>query len=248
MKKFNFLIDSSGHPILGFNSEWTLDVESNKFKKIFIWDGKKCPSYEISWGKSEQLGRYSLIQKDIKQLIKMASIAEDLACDRVDIQTKNYGYFFDTDDEMALIIKALYISLVITYGKCFASAKGRRIKLDKDAVFNKNNKHLEVLHEQLIEARNQYVAHGGNTNLESFSVSLIFQPNLSQKTTPMMSVDSYYVNSISKGSFKKYKKLFEHLNNFVVDKMRILSEKIYDEHIINNIDALYKNLSENNDR
>lgn len=242
MKKVKALLDPSGIPIPGFNSEWTLNVESNKYKKVFYFDAQECPSYEVSWEKSDTLGRYSLIQKDIKQLITMASIGGSLACDVPDIQAQNNGYIFDTDDETSLIRKALYVSLVITYGKCFASASGRRIKLEKSAVFNSDTQSLEVLHEQLIEARNQYVAHGGNTDLESFSVSLIFHPNLNEKVPPMISVDSYYVNSLSKSSFERYQKLFEHLNNFVLKKMNVLYEKVYKDHIINKVDDLYREI------
>ena len=242
MKKVEALLDPSGIPIPGFNSEWTFNVESNKYVKEFSFDDQECPSYEVSWKKSDALGRYSLIQKDLKQLMKMASIGANLACDKPDIQGKANGYIFDTDDETSLIRKALYVSLVITYGKCFASASGRRLKLDKSAVFNSDTQNLVVLHEQLIEARNQYVAHGGNTDLESFSVSLVFHPNSNQKIPPIMSVDSYYVNSLSKSSFERYQKLFEYLNNFVVNKMNVLYEKVYEEHIIDNVDDLYEKI------
>ncbi|WP_409439224.1 hypothetical protein [Psychromonas sp. GE-S-Ul-11] len=239
MKKKQASLNSSGTPIPDLTSEWTLNTDSNKYVKEFYLNNEKCPSYEVSWKKSDTLGRYSLIQKDLKQLMKMASIGAELASDTPDIQGENNGYIFDSDDESALIRKSLYISLVITYGKCFASASGRRLKLEKSAVFNTETQDLKVLHEQLIEARNQYIAHGGNTDLESSSVSLVFHPNLSNKVPPAISVDSYYVNSLSKSSFKRYQKLIEYLNDFVVNKMNVLYEKIYKEHIINQVDDLY---------
>ncbi|WP_160060318.1 hypothetical protein [Psychromonas sp. L1A2] len=242
MKKKQDLRDPTGTLIPELSSEWTLNVEANKYIKEFYLNGEKCPSYEVSWKKSEILARYSLIQKDLKQLIEMLSIAINLASDIPDIQGEKNGYIFDSCNETALIRKSLYISLVITYGKCFASANGRRLKLDKSAVFNKETDDLKVLHEQLIEARNEYIAHGGNTDLESSSVSLVFHPDLRNKVPPIMSIDSYYVNSLSKSSFEKYQKLIVYLNDFVINKINVLYEKVYEEHIISNVADLYNQI------
>jgi len=242
MKKKQDLSDSIGNSIPGFNSEWTLNIDKNKYIKEFYLNEEKCPSYEVFWKKSEVLARYALIQKDLKQLIEMLSIATNLASDIPDIpdiQGGNNGYIFDSYNESALIRKALYTSLVITYGKCFASANGRRLKLDKSAVFNKETDDLKLLHEQLIEVRNEYIAHGGSTDLESSSVSLVFHPDLTNKVPPIISIDSYYVNSLSKSSFQKYQKLIIYLNDFVINKMNKLYEKVYEEHIKSNVAELY---------
>tara|TARA_R110002110_G_scaffold404932_1_gene623691 strand:- start:5309 stop:5776 length:468 start_codon:yes stop_codon:yes gene_type:complete len=61
------------------------------------------------------------------------------------------------DDGSMILIKALMRSIVVTYGMCFVSAEGTKIKLVKNIVLDE---HMDA-HKQLIEMRQQYVSRAG---------------------------------------------------------------------------------------
>ncbi|MFO2857354.1 hypothetical protein SCN05_02330 [Legionella pneumophila serogroup 1] len=72
------------------------------------------------------------------------------------------------------LLKGLMKAIVVTYGKCFAQADGRKIML--------NTKHLKSpqrmeLHHSLISMRNQYVAHGGVSPHEKVQITLLCPPS-----------------------------------------------------------------------
>lgn len=70
---------------------------------------------------------------------------------------------------------AVWMSAVVTYGKCFAQAKGRRIKLEKKHVSEFNEKALSF-HEEIISMRNDYFAHAGNNEKEASAVWAVLDP------------------------------------------------------------------------
>ena len=71
-----------------------------------------------------------------------------------------------SEEENELFEKSIWISCVITYCKCFTSAsKGRLVQLDKKHLF-KNSSNLLSFHEEIMEMRNNYVAHAGESSFE----------------------------------------------------------------------------------
>lgn len=59
--------------------------------------------------------------------------------------------------------RAAWFSSVITYGKCFASASGRGVKLTKKKYVGPLGQPYLDCHEKLIDDRHQYVAHAGES-------------------------------------------------------------------------------------
>jgi hypothetical protein len=66
------------------------------------------------------------------------------------------------ESEQQIVARGVWISAVVTYGKCFARADGRRIKLERKAVLALGQS-LTECHDRLIKNRDQYAAHGGGT-------------------------------------------------------------------------------------
>ncbi|HAU0794597.1 TPA: hypothetical protein JBH26_00590 [Legionella pneumophila] len=109
---------------------------------------------------SRQLAGYSLIEKDIRDTRELL---------------KEHKILFARCDNPgeSLLLKGLMKAIVVTYGKCFAQADGRKIML--------NTKHLKSpqrmeLHNSVISMRNQYVAHGGESPHEKIEITLLCTP------------------------------------------------------------------------
>ncbi|CZH22602.1 Uncharacterised protein [Legionella pneumophila] len=106
---------------------------------------------------SRQLAGYTLIEKDIRDTRELL---------------KEHNILFARCDNPgeSLLLKGLMKAIVITYGKCFTAAKGRKIKLELSHI--KSPQGIE-LHNGLIDMRNQYVAHGGVSSHEKVQITLL---------------------------------------------------------------------------
>ncbi|MFO9478557.1 hypothetical protein SDB42_06390 [Legionella pneumophila serogroup 1] len=110
---------------------------------------------------SRQLAGYSLIEKDIRDIRELLKEHNLLFS-----KTENPGE--------SHLLKALMKAIVVTYGKCFAKADGRKIMLNTKHV--KSPQRLE-LHHSIINMRNQYVAHGGVSTHEEIKITLLCPPS-----------------------------------------------------------------------
>ena len=91
--------------------EPTVDLKYQKFKTK---DGKTCPAYIADTKISKQLSRYTQIMDDLRSAITLVEELGEHVCAEVE--------------------KAIWTSAVMLYGKCFASAEGRRIKLEESHI------------------------------------------------------------------------------------------------------------------
>lgn len=67
---------------------------------------------------------------------------------------------------------SLWMSAIVTYGKCFARAKGRKTKLEEHHV-SKIGASEFTFHKELISLRNEFFAHAGINNNEHSSIVII---------------------------------------------------------------------------
>ena len=106
---------------------------------------------------------YVLSNHISKQWIGYVSIKLDLEYVKKLVEKIILPSVKDMDEE---IIKSLWITSVIIYGKCFTSSKGRKIILDEKNFFKTNFK-LKSLHKDLMTLRHNYIAHAGNSIFEN---------------------------------------------------------------------------------
>ncbi len=107
----------------------------------------------------------------------------------------------------------LYKAFVINYGKSFADGKERGISLSAKKVF-KNNKDLLVRHNQIINARNKYVAHSDSSTYEVSEVRLASFGNHHELFAPMSKYSHPTGNSLV-----REKKLVIHVYKHVKEQV-----------------------------
>jgi len=118
--------------------------------RVRLIDNNIGPHYIIDNRHSRRFSGYRLIHKDLL-IVKDALL---------NLIANNY-------EKNVIVSQSLSFMIIITYGKCFASAEGRKVKLDKASAL-KNLTIEEInLHNELILLRNQYVAHGGISKFET---------------------------------------------------------------------------------
>lgn len=82
------------------------------------------------------------------------------------------------DASRAVVNQALWSSVIISYGKCFAEARGRKIKLEKKDHLQGASKEELAAHDELIALRNQYVAHAGMSLNERADIWIALDPDV----------------------------------------------------------------------
>jgi len=216
----------------GQDLERSFKIDPFTDKKIysFTLGGNECISKNLDDKIAESLGRYALIDKDLDYIIRAVNLAITMTSDNLDVVSNLRSYqYIQNSDELTTIQHSLFSSAVVAYGKCFASAEGRGIKLDKASVFKNANHSLLDAHSNIIDIRNNYIAHAGNTFMENHTVQLVYHPDKERNISPFISVDTDFISHVSQSTFKKYMVVFEHVSAHVKNKMNKIYEKIKQE-------------------
>ncbi len=209
---------------------FNIDPLTDQRSYSFTLAGRLCASKELTDKYSESLGKYALIDKDLDYIIRTVKLVISLTDDKIDLTSNKHSYqYISKSDDLTIIQRSLFSSAVIAYGKCFASANGRGVKLEKTSVFKNEASNLLEIHANIIDARNDYIAHAGKTFMENFSVHLVSHPDKERDIPAFISVDTDFINHVSRNTFIKYMMVFEHVSAHVKQKMEHLYEKINKE-------------------
>lgn len=141
------------------NSYWQ-KIDDIWWQKIYINDmgmpiftyhykkksSKPCVVLEITTDVSKKICGYTLIEKDIRDVLIFLEEFHNVSNQADYINQK-------------IVMKGWMKSIIITYGKCFVNADERGTKLDERYFPEKYKSH----HAYLMNMRHEYVAHGGRS-------------------------------------------------------------------------------------
>ncbi len=139
------------------------------------------------------------------------------------------------------IAYSLWMSAIVTYGKCFATAAGRRSKLEESHVKQVDPEALDF-HKSIIEMRNQYFAHAGLNDYESSSVLVVLSPDHDDKK--VLAVNHFNAKHTKPSEdFCIYfchlcRELFKVVENIGFD----VHEKVLEEHKQMDVNQLYEKI------
>ena len=75
------------------------------------------------------------------------------------------------DNDLQTTRRSLFISSIITYGRCFTQTKGRGIRLEPADYIKAQYK---IIHDELMNLRHEYIAHAGVSDGEKFYATIYF--------------------------------------------------------------------------
>lgn len=162
--------------------------------------GELLPFSNLKGPLIDKYSGYNLIRKDL-QLLKQC--------------LEEWKAF---NKSSSLIIKQSVTSFfIITYGKLFAQADGRKIKLESNnfsKIFTENE--LKI-HKELMTLRNNYIAHGGETIFERSPV-LVSKMSHNNETILNIYSSPTYMNNL-KINNEEYFALILKISSFVEQKL-----------------------------
>lgn len=154
-------------------------------------------------------------------------------------ETSGKLHIREHDDFLHCLRQSIYFASVITYGKCFASAEGRRTRLEKKDILIDADENLLRTHELIIDIRNQYVAHGGSSDNEIMMAKLLFPYEGNVVKQPKIAYSGASAMSERKDDIESFSKLTTLVYGAVDKKIRIISQKLMEECISQDLRQLH---------
>ena len=191
--------------------------------------GKDAYSVIYNSRSADALAAYSLIHKDLKFCKTTLNLAVELAGGN--LNSKDSLYVRDELDKNSDILKALTISFIITYGKCYTQADGRKVKLDSKAIF-KSNPELKEVHEFVMHERNNYIAHAGVTDLETAKTLILLDADQSKGEMPKLITHSNDLYAFEESGLKYFIELIYFVEEQLIALLKKRVQKLKDRELV----------------
>jgi hypothetical protein len=187
------------------------------------FEGEICPYVSVESGIGKRLVGYEIIKRDLNDCLQILEAIENKI----------------TDEPM--LLNALWESFTTKYGRCFADAnKGRGVKLEDKDIFDTDTPNFKEHHEYLINERNNFSAHAGNSDSDIFEVRLALKPPAKGKDRYGFYISRDIAISPSPEALLEHKQLVEHVISFVDGKLDGIYERIKKDYEEIDIDKLYE--------
>lgn len=199
----------------------------------YLWNGEKCRVKPLNSKQAKMIAAYGLIKKDLKFVEQTLQHAIEIS---KKVLAKQSLTTLETEEEQFVIrneisfesdmLKSLYISAIVTYGKCFVQAHGRKVKLEFKDIFSDSeeskNRHLDIM-----EQRHQYIAHAGNTKHEHSQAVLIFTPD----NEPYFNAEAAHIAGYGGQFFEEFLLLAKEVHSNVNDTFQKKCDRFYEKEI-----------------
>ena len=218
-----------------------LPVYSYYYKRI------KLRHKILESGPARQLAGYSMISFDLK---KVREWLEEIGSWQKENGEPRLFQHFPKQMNLATcprVISGLYVAALTIYGKCFTSAKGRRVKLEKRIFDDHKSNPAQFLssHEHIMHLRHNLAAHSGTTSLEGTEVVFTLAPKSKRKVWPKVFAISMQVQAIVSSGMEtsdddpSFSKLVEYVDSWVNYKTNLLKKRIWVEEVEKNVREEY---------
>ncbi|MEQ5807721.1 hypothetical protein J3369_09905 [Alteromonas sp. NFXS44] len=202
----------------GWEIHEVFEPENHTRYNRYFFKRKRAPRIELNGNIAKQLAGYSLIEKDLRNVLIWLDEIEKLHPTSMRGETK-----ISPDRNIYNLVKGLYVAVLTFYGKCFTKCEGRRIKLDKKLI----DEDYKKVHDDVMHMRHNFAAHSGADSFEEVKIVLVLPPNKKSDEKPaifreLMQPDFTENQDVS------LKKLVLHVHAKVLAKIEEVEEKVYD--------------------
>lgn len=156
-------------------------MPDGSLKVSFQDQGDPCLAIILTDPRPRILGETQLIIKDLE--LTWASIDAGLQI-LTAISAKAVDdtlIKFTSTEVLHVLLWSSYAAAIITYGKCFAEARGRGAKFPEQKLDTFLTSEQITLHKEVIDTRNQFIAHGGISSHEYGKAVMLLDPKRSKK-------------------------------------------------------------------
>lgn len=154
-------------------------LEPHQVKRItkYFHKRKRAPRIELKDKISQQLAGYTLIEKDLRNVLVWLD-----EIDQLHLEERRNSPQISPDRKTYNLVKGLYVAALTFYGKCFTTCEGRRIKLERKMLDEK----YWARHDEIMHMRHNFAAHSGADSFEEVKIALVLYPNKRSNEKPKL--------------------------------------------------------------
>lgn len=135
------------------------------------------------------------------------------------------GYFALPADERGIQKLALWAFAAIQYGKCFMANEGWKAQLDPRIVLGAEGQKMKRAHAWWMEHRNTFLAHGGVTPAQGYSVAAMYRKETPRRIEAFQAI-SYSAAAPVDSHLRRLGKLIEISSLWVKKHMAEIEKKM----------------------
>ncbi len=189
------------------------------------FEGEICPYVSVEGKTAKRLLGHEIIKRDLNTCIQILDVLESKCI--IDPILQN----------------ALWESCITKYGRCFADSNmGRGTQLDVKAIFNGDTTDFKEHHTYLINERNNFSAHAGNSESDKYELRLALIPESKGKEKHGFYLSRDIVFSPTPEAICAHRRLIVHVIMRVELKLDLIYQRLKEDYKKIDVDELY-NLS-----
>lgn len=177
---------------------------------------------------ANQLAGYARIEKDLRNLAEWLVLAVTFVRRTGMTAEINDGKMIATPSELTSHLKALTVAIITTYGKLYTQADGRRLSLDKTWIESLDHKRI---HEWWMNARHNFTAHAGNSDIENCRVVAVFEKSKVRGKCPLIVPEMVQMSYVGEKDLYGLHDLITVLHKRTVTKISQLRSLIIEKEI-----------------
>ncbi|MCP4230912.1 MAG: hypothetical protein GY771_12315, partial [bacterium] len=142
------------------------DPRTGDRRNQYFFKRNRAPRVELKSKLAQQLAGYTLIEKDLRNVITWLNEIDKLHPYDEYVEK---GAQISFDRETYNIVKGLYVASLTFYGKCFTSCDGRKLKLKRSFL----GEQYRSAHDEVMHMRHNFAAHSGADSFEEVKIALV---------------------------------------------------------------------------
>jgi len=186
------------------------------------YNGEVCPYVDIDGHLGRQFIAYNAIKHDLNICLGLLDrLKKDMSSDPI-------------------LCNAVWESFITKYGRCFANASnGRGVSLNEKDVF-KGAGDFHKHHKYMINERNEFTAHSGNSDSDIVVARLALMPENQGKDPIQIYISRRLSISADPDVIEMHENLVNHVLHHIEEKLDDLYGLIKSNLLSGGIDALYE--------
>jgi len=206
-----------------FNVEVSVDIDTGKIEATYDLNGVICKKHLIEGPLATRYMGLTLIGMDLKDAQDWLQLAYGIIGEpqpKSD-QTDRFRILKLDDKGSQKVLKSLYFSSLIFYGKCFIQAKGRKVMLNRSNI----PKEYRSKHDEIMNLRHTVAAHSGEGVWDAGDLFYIQPIDIRYNNIDLRTVPLRLDFSDDRNDAQSFSKLIQ----LVIKEIEIKKQKVADK-------------------